>query len=179
MQRHILHSDIVDVPADAMIYSTNIRLTLTGGVGVALLKKFGIGVQIALQNASVGTGRHMAEVGDVFETTISAAPWKKVFHTIATDELYHTNAEVVRSILQRCLRRCLELDHVRNITCSAIGSGYGDLDLHVFASIAEDVCSQFEHTALNTFSIVSFDVSDYKKICEAASSVGRWIPKNG
>lgn len=70
MKRRILHADITKIASDAMIYSTNVRLTLTGGVGAALFREFGVGVQIDLHNSPLGTGRELAEVGDVFETQI-------------------------------------------------------------------------------------------------------------
>lgn len=133
MKRFIQCADIVKVPADAMIYSTNMRLTLTGGVGAALLREFGIGVQIALQSQSPASGRQQAEVGDVLQVPVATGRWKRVFHTIATDELYCTKASTVQSILRRCLQQCVDAKDVRTITCSALGCGYGDLDIVEFS----------------------------------------------
>jgi O-acetyl-ADP-ribose deacetylase (regulator of RNase III) len=177
MKRQIICSDIVEVPSDALIYSTNVRLTLTGGVGAALLKKFGFPVQIGLQNQSSSSGRHLAEVGDIIENKIAGGPWKKVFHTIATDEMYHTDPDVVRSILKRCFRRCAENGDVLSVTCSALGSGYGDLDLAVFATIAEETCRQFDSSVIESFSIVSCDSAE----CDVLRSVvaADWTLTNG
>src|SRR4051812_17273539 len=105
MKKQVVCANIVEIASDALIYSTNVRLALTGGVGLALLRKFGIGVQIELQSKSLGTGRQLAEVGEIIESKIAGGPWRHVFHTVATDEVYHTEPAIVRSILQRCLKR--------------------------------------------------------------------------
>lgn len=126
-------------------------------------------MQIALQNQSPGSGRHLAEVGDIIENKITGGPWKKVFHTIATDEIYHTDPAVVRSILLRCFRRCVESGDVLSITCSALGSGYGDLDLAVFGAIAEDTCRQFDDSCIERFSIVSCDPAECNVLRNAAA----------
>ena len=105
MKRQLIRSNIVDVQADALIYSTNVQLLLTGGVGATLLARYGQMIQDGLGAAAGGA---TAEVGDVFETSLSGIPWRVVFHTIATDKVYSTRPEIVLAILRKCFRRCVE-----------------------------------------------------------------------
>lgn len=179
MKRSIICRDIVELPSDALIYSTNVRLMLTGGVGAAILKKFGIRVQIELQDQSLGSGRQMADVGEVLETRIPGSPWKRVFHTIATDEMYRTDPQVVRAILLRCLRRCAESADLRAITCSALGAGYGDLELTAFVAIADEVCSEFEDSGIQSFAVVSRDPDEFGKLLAVAATFPKWRTNEG
>ncbi len=180
MKRHIVCADIIHIASDAMIYSTNVRLTLTGGVGAALFRAFGVGVQIDLQTRSPGTGRELAEVGDVIESPIPGSPWKRVFHTIATSELYHTDPAVVARILRRCLARCAASDDLRKITCSALGTGYGDLELPHFFQICDEVCTEFDGSPLEEFVIVIQDQAEFETLLRTAGAAKGWIlPENG
>jgi O-acetyl-ADP-ribose deacetylase (regulator of RNase III) len=174
MKKRVELGDITGWSADALIYSTNVRLARTGGVGAALLKRFGISVQIELQGKSLGTGRELAEVGDVFTTSISGAPWKRVFHTVATSELYHTQAATVRAILQNCLRSCAASSDVRSVVCSALGSGYGDLEPADFLSIVDEVLDDLVATQIEDFTVVEFDQRQYLNLSDAAGKLRGW-----
>jgi O-acetyl-ADP-ribose deacetylase (regulator of RNase III) len=157
MKLDVLWANIATVPSDALIYSTNARLTLTGGVGAALLARFGIRVQIDLHNHLPGTCRPSAAVGDIIECRIDGGPWRHVFHTIATDELYHTKPDVVRSILRGCPQRCVKAGHVHSITCSPLGAGYADLDVAAFATLGHETCRDFSESSIEGFTIVTND----------------------
>lgn len=174
MKRRILCADITQIASDAMIYSTNVRLTLTGGVGAALFRAFGVGVQIDLQTRSPGTGRELAEVGDIIETHIPGSPWKGVFHTIATSELYHTDAAIVARILRRCLARCAASDDLRKITCSALGTGYGDLELPHFFQICDAVCTEFDGSPLQEFAIIIQNQTEFETLRHTAEAAKGW-----
>ena len=176
MKRRIVCADITKVASDAMIYSTNSRLTLTGGVGAALFREFGVGVQIDLQSRSPGTGRELAEVGDILETHISGGPWKRVFHTIATTELHHTDPQVVTSILRRSLTRCAATDDLRKITCSALGTGYGDLELPHFLHLCAAVCAEFDDSPLEELTIVSQSQTEFDLLVRSSESMAGWEP---
>jgi O-acetyl-ADP-ribose deacetylase (regulator of RNase III) len=179
MIRRVLCSDIVEVPADAMVYSTNVRLALTGGVGESLLSKFGISAQIRLQDQSVGSGRQMADVGDVLLTEIPGSPWKVVFHTVATDEQYHTDPETVRSILKRCFRSSSQRPDISSIATSALGCGYGDLDIRQFALIADEVSREWEGSRIQLFTIVARDPSEFEKLASTVSRMVGWTIERG
>jgi O-acetyl-ADP-ribose deacetylase (regulator of RNase III) len=174
MKRTIRCADIVTVRSDAMIYSTNVRLALTGGVGAALVKQYGIGVQIDLQDQSLGTGRQMADVGEVIETRITDAPWKRVFHTIATDELYHTAPSSVRDILRTCFKKCAASASIKTITCSALGTGYGNLELPAFMAIADEVSRDFMGSGFSSFTVVVRDSAEYQVLCDFIGHTDGW-----
>ncbi len=179
MKRQLIRSNIIDIEADALIYSTNARLALTGGVGAALLEKFGLVLQNELLCCSSGTGRQMAEVGDVFETRLPGMPWKCIFHTIATDDLYHTRPETVLAILRKCFRRCVELQAINSIITSPLGAGYGDLELDRFVKIADQVCTEYDKSQVQTFAVVCRDQDEFERLVKATTSVNESWEKHG
>jgi len=179
MERLVINANIVDVEADALVYSTNTQLALTGGVGAALMQKCGWGIQSDLQSCSQGMGRKMAEVGDVFETQSRNYPWKIIFHTVATDELYHTDPSTVSYILKRCVRRCAELGSIKSLITSPLGAGYGDLDLDTFVRTADQVCDEFGGSAIQTLAIVCNDVEEFQRLRSITKHINnKWKEKS-
>jgi O-acetyl-ADP-ribose deacetylase (regulator of RNase III) len=158
--RKVIHkADAVEVGGDAFLYSTNTQLALTGGVGASLRARFGMEIQQELHRTA--KGRTVA-VGDVFETSLPGLPWHCIFHAIATDEVYHTDPEVVSRILRRCFDRCGEFRYSRLVT-SALGTGYGDLDVSDFVRIV-DAAVAGAPGCLKELCIVCHDQSDYEKL---------------
>lgn len=161
MRKVIRNSDAAKVGGDVLLYSTNTQLALTGGVGASLLAQFGMQVQRELHRAAAARGG-MVRVGDLFETAISGLPWHRIFHSIATDELYHTDPDIVSKILRRCFDRCGELGYSRLVT-SALGTGYGDLDLSEFVRIL-DAKVEDAPACLKEICIACHDQSGYEKL---------------
>jgi O-acetyl-ADP-ribose deacetylase (regulator of RNase III) len=111
----------------------------------------------------------------MFETSLPGMSWKTVFHTVATDELYNTRPETVVSILRKCLRRCIEMQGIKSIITSPLGAGYGDLDLEHFVRIADQVCSEFDKSPIQSFAIVCRDEGEFASLTSAAKAVhGNW-----
>jgi O-acetyl-ADP-ribose deacetylase (regulator of RNase III) len=127
--------NIVDVVSDAMIYSTNTRLALTGGVGSALVKKYGIEIQLKLINLSQGNGMELAEIGDVISVKTSTMPWKVLIHTVVTDGSYIATADIVKSVIEKAFNLCVENDATKKITISELGTGFGSLTSAQFNEI--------------------------------------------
>ena len=152
MKLGILNADIVSVTADALIYSTNVQLMLSGGVGACLLEKFGNQFQNELYRQIDSSGRKLAEVGEVFITEPKDTPWQVVYHTIATDPLYYTDPKVVRSIIQSCLEDCRNRK-LTTIVMSPLGAGYGDLELGEFIQIVSDEAAKAEATGVENLTI--------------------------
>ncbi len=48
MIARILNIDVLDLPADALIYSSNVLLNCSGGVGACLVERYGKQVQVDL-----------------------------------------------------------------------------------------------------------------------------------
>ncbi len=168
MKRQLINSNIVEVPADALVYSTNVQLLLTGGVGAALVDRFGIRIQDALE---VAAGIPTAQVGDVLETSLPGVPWKVIFHTIATDKLYYTRSEIVTSILRKCFLRGIELGSIRSLITSPLGCGYGDLDLAQFLHIADQLCAEFDKSTIEMFAIVCRGKEHFGQLNNAAKAL--------
>ncbi len=176
MKRQLTNLNIVDVQADALVYSTNVQLLLTGGVGAALVARFGMRIQDALE---VAAGKPTAQVGDVFETSLPGVPWKLVFHTIATDKLYCTRPDIVTSILRKCFRRCVELGSIRSLITSPLGCGYGDLDLAQFLQIANQISAEFDKSTIETFAIVCRGKEHFGQLNNAARTLNHQWEQQG
>jgi len=146
--------NILDVESDALIYSTNLKLLMSGGVGASLLEKFGYDIQKSLYEALDKGENSETRLGDIFDCQIESMPWKKVLHTIATDEDYETDPIIVENIIRESLSK-LELTHgVSKITMSALGCGWGNMKHNQFAGILKKVSSEFENTDLEEIIVV-------------------------
>ncbi|MCX6951887.1 MAG: macro domain-containing protein [Verrucomicrobia bacterium] len=157
----------MDVGGDALLYSTNLQLALTGGVGASLRGKFGLEIQYALNAAADMAGRTAVEVGDVFETSLPGLPWRHVFHSVATTEQYHTEPRVVSRILHHCLRRCTELG-CRRLVTSPLGAGYGDLELPDYVRLLDEALAAKAH-GLHEICVVCWDRHEFQKLLAATT----------
>ena len=139
MNRLLCHTDITTYPADVLIYSTNVQLMLSGGVGACLLQRYGRSFQADLFAQLDASGRKLASVGDVFLTHTPGLPWKRVYHVVAADPFYHTDPEVVRRILRQCLTECSADPGISTVAMSPLGAGYGDLAFPLFLDLVSEV----------------------------------------
>ena len=71
-ERIIRRGDVVDASPDALIFSTNENLFLSGGAGASLLGVHGRPLQDAMDRALASSGRKVAERGSVFEIAPAA-----------------------------------------------------------------------------------------------------------
>ena len=134
---HVIRQiDLLDQPAEALIYSSNVQLRCSGGVGAALVDRYGPEVQRGLK--LLLTGRRACEQGEIFEWTPPGMGRKTVFHTVPTDLWHNTKPEIVEDVLRRTLTRCVERGITR-VALSALATGYGDLLLKEFLEVADRV----------------------------------------
>ncbi len=137
--------------ADALVYSTNQNLYLSGGVGACLVKKYGHEVQEILDSYLREVDGEIVEVGTIVEGKLGAMPWKRVFHTVATDLNYDTNAAVVSKIIEEVLERC-ELDYsINSIVFSALGAGYGSLDYKKFVVLLNEKLKDYSSETFKVY----------------------------
>ena len=101
------------------MFSTNDQLLLTGGVGAALLDRFGEQFQDAL--LACVDGRDAASQGDVFHFQNTLTPWHHMFAVIAVDAAYHVEQKIVREILRDVLGMCSVNHDIRIVVMSALG----------------------------------------------------------
>ncbi len=150
MQAIEIEKDILDINSDALVYSTNQNLSLSGGVGACLLHKYGYELQSILDRALSKSGVDTVCVGTIVEGHSQSMPWRRVFHTVATDLDYNTDFGVVKNIVREVLERC-ELDHaINSITFSALGCGYGSGKYTEFLYLLNDVLKDY---SIETFSV--------------------------
>ena len=171
MKRILQNTDIMGVRADALIYSTNVQLMLSGGVGACLLEKFGDDFQSNLYRQLNPTGRKLAEVGEIFLTDTGGDPWKLVIHTIATDPMYHTDPDIVSSLVTRSFDICSKRGDINSLVMSPLGAGYGDLDLDIFLRIVDDVATQFDGSGIKSITVCcDFELS-FRELVSTANTL--------
>lgn len=137
--RAFRQSDVLDDPADALIYSTNVLLNCTGGVGGALLERYGMPVQSALHGWLASRGLRFASQGDVIDLVATGMPYLHVLHTVPCDGMYDTSPAMVSSVLARALEICASDPSVRRVAVSALATGYGHLPFDDFLPIAANL----------------------------------------
>lgn len=134
-ERIIRRGDVVDVRPDALIFSTNEHLFLSGGAGASLLGVHGRPLQDAMDHALSSSGRKVAERGSVFEIA-PAASWPfRLFAVVAANGFYETSEQDTRRAVVQVLARCSELPEIRNVAITALGTGYGNMEIADFVSI--------------------------------------------
>ena len=164
----IYNGDILEVDADALIYSTNVMLNCTGGVGGALMMRYGPSIQQQL-HATLNEPLHgprFATQGDVIRLPIREISYAEIFHTVPCDALYRTTPEIVEAILHRCLSDCEKTTAIRSIALSALGCGYGDFDLEQFLRSANQVFQQTQWPGIDSVTIAIPDVYFFKSAQE-------------
>ena len=172
MERLIKNIDIVDEQADAMIYSTNVMLNCTGGVGACLLVRYGRHVQTELHGLLAARGTQFASQGEIFEHVCKGMPYRKLFHTVPNDPLYNASPEIVEGILRRCLAQCAEDDNIRSLAVSALATGYGHLEFEDFFRVADKVLNDEAYAAIERISICIADLPSYEQAVEFAAQAG-------
>jgi O-acetyl-ADP-ribose deacetylase (regulator of RNase III) len=170
MNRSLCHTDITTCAADALIYSTNVQLMLSGGVGACLLARYGKRFQDDLYALLDASGRRLASVGEVFVTSTTGLPWKKVYHVVATDPFYNTAPMVVRRILTQCLAECSTDSDISSVVMSPLGAGYGDLEFPQFLEIVSELSEA--DLDLAEVSVCCDDEDFFKELVNHRKNVG-------
>lgn len=170
MKRTLHLGDITQVSADALIYSTSAQLMLSGGVGACLLKNYGTRFQKNLFKYLDSTGRKLARVGEVLETRTPEMPWRSVLNTIAVDPHYHTDPEVVSSIIHDCFEMCSQDPDIQTLVMSPLGAGYGDLPFATFLDIVTDASTSLSLEIIE-IKICCDDFDFYRELYEHAKTL--------
>lgn len=126
------HGDILDVPADVLVCSANVYLTLSGGVGGAFLLRFGPAMQDELNRYLADRGVRHVEQGEVIATHPCGSPYHRVLHAVAVDGSYETSLPIVSEVLRTCLQMAAE-SGARVVAFSALATGYGRQSIEFFA----------------------------------------------
>ncbi|GEM_PF-6934871 len=93
MQWTITHGDILDVPADVLVCSANVFLNLSGGVGGAILFRYGEAMQKELHGILAHRQRRFVDRGEVIQISPCGTPYKALLHAVAVDALYESSPQ--------------------------------------------------------------------------------------
>jgi O-acetyl-ADP-ribose deacetylase len=132
MRWTVKHGDILDEPADILVCSANVFLNLSGGVGGALLLRYGDQMQQELRHYLADRGGHFVRQGEVVACGPCRTPYKAVLHAVAVDAFYESSPKVIESVVLEALRQAAALG-VRKVALAAVGTGYGRLTMQDFA----------------------------------------------
>ena len=172
MKVNLKHLDVVECSADALIYSTNVLLNCSGGVGSTLMTRYGNHIQSDLHQLLQAAGKKFASRGDVYEFVSEGMPYKMVFHTVPCDGFYETSREIVTEIMVRCLERCVELGEIRSIAISALASGYGNMEVSEFLQISSEVLSRSKYGLIESATICIYDEYLFDQACQQITQEG-------
>lgn len=127
----IRHGDILDIPADVLICSANIYLTLSGGVGGAFLLRYGDEMQQGLRDFLAGRGVRHVSRGEVVSMPPCGSPYRGVLHAVAVDGAYESSPAIIEEIVSKALGLAAEMN-ARTVTLPLLATGYGRLPVEGF-----------------------------------------------
>jgi len=143
MVASVKHIDVVEHPSDVLVYSTNVFLNCSGGVGSTLLTRYGNRFQEDLHNLLKSSNVNYASQGSIYEHVSEGMPYKAVFHTVPCDGFYDTSKEIVSDILRRCMDQPEE-----------------------FIRIASEVLSDVRYSELESATVCIYDEYLYNQACK-------------
>ena len=129
---HIYSGDILDISADALICSANTQLNMSGGVGGAIMLRYGEQMQQELWCYRKNNNISSVPVGTVIQTTPAGTPYNLVVHAVAIDVFYQTNSNIIITTLRRALTLCAQ-NNAKTVALSALATGYGRYPIEKFA----------------------------------------------
>ncbi len=168
-KRTMRQGDIVDASADAIVFSTNEHLFLSGGAGASFLGVHGDPLQKAMQRALAATGAKVAARGSVFEIAPAETWQSRFFAVVATNGFYETSREDTRRVLEQVLGRCAEIPGIESVVTTALGTGYGNMEIEDFAEI---FCGVEIPAGVESFDLVIHGEIFFKEACRRNREMG-------
>ncbi len=105
----VKNGDILDEAAEVLICSANVFLNLSGGVGGALLLRFGDAMQKELHQFLVDNNLKFVQQGEVVRTSPCGTAYRAVLHAVAVDGLYQSSPATVNSVVRKTLTMSAEM----------------------------------------------------------------------
>jgi O-acetyl-ADP-ribose deacetylase len=131
-QWSVHHGDIYTVDAEVLICSANVFLTLSGGVGGELFRRYGSPMQEPLNEHLARLGVRHITAGDVVAVPGAGTPYRLILHAVAVDGMYDSSPNLVRSVVDKCLRMSADVG-ANSAVMPALATGYGHLSVDQFA----------------------------------------------
>jgi O-acetyl-ADP-ribose deacetylase len=132
MNWHVHVGDLLDVRADVLICSGNVWLNLSGGVGGALLGRYGDAMQTALHRHLHDRNLRHIPPGTVVTLPSLGTPYRQVLHAVAVDAFYEATVQRVTQLYDECLRQAAT-SGARTVAAAALACGYGRMSAADFA----------------------------------------------
>lgn len=138
---HVHRGEILEAPADGLVCSANVQLNLSGGVGGAILQRYGNAMQLLLHQYLRDHGlRHVAP-GVCVMTPSCGTPFRWIAHAVASDGFCDTNSDVIEQTYQSAFAQLAERG-CRTVVASCLGCGYGRFPADEFASVAARIATE-------------------------------------
>jgi O-acetyl-ADP-ribose deacetylase len=153
MNWHVHVGDLLDVRADVLICSGNVWLNLSGGVGGALLGRYGDEMQTALHRILKDRDVRHVPPGTVVAVPSLGTPYRQVLHAVAVDAFYESSVERVAQLLDDCLRQAAD-GGARTVASAALACGYGHMSAVDFARALAPLVER-DYSPIETF-VVGF-----------------------
>ena len=125
--------DLLDVSAEALICSANPQLNLSGGVGGALLLRYGDAMQEFLHGWLRQSGQRCVTPGTVVAAPPCGLPYRVVVHAVAIDAFYETSAELISKTYDNAFAVVSQMG-CRTIASACLACGYGRATPELFAA---------------------------------------------
>lgn len=131
----VRHTDLLDIAADGLLCSANPSLNLSGGIGGAILLRYGSEMQTFLHEQLRTRGVRAVPPGTVILSPPFGLSHRAVAHAVAIDVFYETNADLIWSTYQTAFAQ-LSAAGCRSVAASCLGCGYGRFSASDFAAVA-------------------------------------------
>ena len=141
MRWTVKSGDILDEPADVLVCSANVFLNLSGGVGGAILLRYGDAMQRELHESLARNGKRFAQRGDIVVTSPCGTPYTAIVHAVAVDGFYQSSPEAVRRLVEASLDRAAAMG-ARRVALTALATGFGRMSMRDFAGAIEPLAGR-------------------------------------
>lgn len=148
-----MYGEILDLPADGLICSANVQLNLSGGVGGAILLRYGDEMQRWLHDFLRERKLKYSRPGECVIAPSRGTPFKAVAHAVAIDGFYETSPEVIEQAYDTALR-ALAAQGCHTVAAACLGCGYGRFPVSEFAKVIDSVRRK-AHTGIDQVTLVT------------------------
>ena len=164
MKIYLKQANILDIEADALICSANVCLNLTGGVGADIVSRYGTEMQADLHSILSAKQEKFARPGEVYSVYTKGLPYKVILHAVAVDPMYISSVEIITEVVTKALKICQQ-HSAKNITLTALASGFGNLELEDFAQGIKNIKEEF--VGIETITIPQIEDYRFKELIQA------------
>ncbi len=131
--------DVLESEADALICSANPQLNLSGGVGGAILLRYGEAMQNELHAKLRTAGLPYLNPGAAVATSPCGTKYRTVIHAVAIDGFYDTSPVIIRQAYLSAFALAVQ-HNCRTIAATCLACGYGRATPETFLLAVRELC---------------------------------------